>query len=168
VNGFCARILHFVRRADAERAKRDLHMQTFHGRPMHVEWYRHTPDDAIGGEMNNSRSEPVVSVHVRFMTVEVRKFFPFPGPPHSPQVDMKVDEHLLYHVFKKYGEVTKISIKALIQDKVPSLPPISSRLNPSQDTNLSRGYAFVHFTPNLIGCQSALEAAAGMDDVMYK
>ena len=75
VNGFCARILHFVRRADAERAKRDLHMQTFHGRPMHVEWYRHTPDDTIGGEINNSRSEPVVSVHVRFMTVEVKKLF---------------------------------------------------------------------------------------------
>jgi RNA recognition motif-containing protein len=71
VNGFCARILHFVRRADAERAKRDLHMQTFHGRPMHVEWYRHTPDDAVGGEAGSSRNEPVVSVHVRFMTVEV-------------------------------------------------------------------------------------------------
>jgi RNA recognition motif-containing protein len=82
---------------------------------------------------------------------------------------MKVDEHLLYHVFKKYGEVTKISIKALIQDKVLIIHP--SRcccLNPPQETNLSRGYAFVHFTPNLIGCQSALEAAAGMDDVMFK
>lgn len=60
---------------------------------------------------------------------------------------------MLYHVFKKYGEVTKISIKAMIQDK---------------DTNLSRGYAFVHFSPTLDGCQSALEAAGAMDDVMYK
>lgn len=138
VNGFCARILHFVRRADAERAKRDLHMQIFHGRPMHVEWYRHTPGDSESGEGGTpSRNEPVVSVHVRFMTVEH---------------DIKVDEHMLYHVFKKYGEVTKISIKAMIHDK---------------ETNLCRGYAFVHFSPNLDGCQSALEAAASMDDVMF-
>jgi hypothetical protein len=41
---------------------------------------------------------------------------------------MKVDEHLLYHVFKKYGEVTKISIKALIQDKVPWLLRLLSPL----------------------------------------
>jgi hypothetical protein len=50
---------------------------------MHVEWYRHTPEDVVGGETNNSRSEPVVSVHVRFMTVEVLILFPF-SPPDTP------------------------------------------------------------------------------------
>ena len=51
-------------------------MQIFHGRPMHVEWYRHTPEsDQINGESGHSgRNEPVVSVHVRFMTIEVSLF----------------------------------------------------------------------------------------------
>ena len=33
-------------------------------------------------------------------------------------MDVRVDEHLLYHVFKRFGEVTKISIKAMAPDKV--------------------------------------------------
>ncbi len=44
-------------------------MQIFHGRPMHVEWYRHTPGEGEGE--TSGRNEPVVSVHVRFMTIEV-------------------------------------------------------------------------------------------------
>jgi RNA recognition motif-containing protein len=73
VNGYTARILHFMSRQDAERAKRDLHLQMFFGRQMHVEWYRHTPgSDPLGGDDDSSsRTEPVVSIHVRFMAMEV-------------------------------------------------------------------------------------------------
>eukprot|EP00602_Paraphysomonas_sp_CaronLab_P002996 CAMPEP_0185032148 /NCGR_PEP_ID=MMETSP1103-20130426/20042_1 /TAXON_ID=36769 /ORGANISM="Paraphysomonas bandaiensis, Strain Caron Lab Isolate" /LENGTH=553 /DNA_ID=CAMNT_0027567935 /DNA_START=37 /DNA_END=1695 /DNA_ORIENTATION=- len=140
VNGYSARILHFIRRQDAERAKRDMHLKLFHGRPMHVEWYRHTPGSELSGVTEHDithRPEHVVSIHVRFMSMEE---------------GIKVDEHLLYHTFKKFGEVTKVSIKALVPDK---------------DSNAYKGYAFVHFPSTLDGCRCALEAAGSMDGSMY-
>ena len=72
MNGFSARILHFMNRQDAERAKRDLHLFMFCGRQMHVEWYRHTPSGSDQGGEESPRAEPVVSIHVRFMATEVR------------------------------------------------------------------------------------------------
>jgi len=140
VNGYSARILHFIRRQDAERAKRDMHLKVFHGRPMHVEWYRHTPGSELSGVGESDsihRPEPVVSIHVRFMSMEE---------------GVKVDEHLLYHTFKKFGEVTKVSIKAMVPDK---------------DSHVCKGYAFVHFPSTLDGCRCALEAAGSMDGSMY-
>ena len=73
MNGFSARILHFMNRQDAERAKRDLHLFMFCGRQMHVEWYRHTPSGSDQGGEESPRAEPVVSIHVRFMATEVRR-----------------------------------------------------------------------------------------------
>jgi RNA recognition motif-containing protein len=81
VNGFSAHLIHFARRSDAERAKRDLHMQIFNGRPMQIEWYRQqvseqssgAPGEVGSGPVN--RNEPVVSIHVRFMGFDVRQIF---------------------------------------------------------------------------------------------